>query len=377
MKRLLRADRILPTGRNISYRKYFDDFRALGLDNFWDDVSGGVTSRSDPKIYVVQTSTRMLERCILMATDPGDLVLDPTCGAGTTTYVAEQWGRRWVTIDTSRVALALARARIMGAHYPYYLLADSPEGQRRKAAITRTVPSEAPTHGNLRQGFVYERVPHITLKSIAQNAEIDAIWEHFREILERLRRRLNDSLDESWEEWQIPRDARGEWSEETRTLHADWWEQRIACQKEIDASIAAKADYEYLYDRPYGEPKKVRVAGPFTFESISPHRTLAVSEDDEIIDPTAHAKLDHIEKQDFDAMVVEHLKTSGVQQAHKEDRISFASVVPWPGDLVAAEGVYYEGDDGSTTKPESTDGEGAADMEIWWKCLLICGDSYW
>src|ERR1700739_3971559 len=102
-----------------------------------------------------------------MATDPGDLVLDPTCGSGTTAYVAEEWGRRWITIDTSRVALALSRARIMGARYPYYLLSDSPDGQLKEAEITNAAPSEAPTHANVRQGFVHERVPHVTLKSIA------------------------------------------------------------------------------------------------------------------------------------------------------------------------------------------------------------------
>ncbi len=135
-----------------------------------------------------------LERCILMTTDPGDLVLDPTCGSGTTAYVAEQWGRRWITIDTSRVALALARARIMGARYPYYLLADSPEGQRKEGEVSRTPPKETPTRGDIRQGFVYERVPHITLKSIANNAEIDVIWEKWQETLEPLRARLNAAL---------------------------------------------------------------------------------------------------------------------------------------------------------------------------------------
>src|SRR5690606_5955626 len=120
-----------------------------------------------PKVYVVQTNERIVERCIQMATDPGDLVLDPTCGSGTTADMAEQWGRRWITIDTSRVALALARARIMGARYPYYLLADSRDGQLKEAEVTRTAPSSQPTRGDIRHGFVYERVPHITLKSIA------------------------------------------------------------------------------------------------------------------------------------------------------------------------------------------------------------------
>jgi adenine-specific DNA-methyltransferase len=175
MNRVIRADRLLKTGQNPSYRKYFDDFSALSVDNFWADVSGGITSRADPKVYVVQTATSIVERCILMATDPGDLVLDPTCGSGTTAYVAEQWGRRWITIDTSRVALALARARIMGARYPFYLLADSRDGQLKEAEVTRSAPSSQPVHGNIRHGFVYERVPHITLKSIANNAEIDVI----------------------------------------------------------------------------------------------------------------------------------------------------------------------------------------------------------
>ena len=143
------------------------------------------------KTYVVQTSQKIVERCILMASDPGDLVLDPTRGSGTTSFVAEQWGRRWITIDTSRVALALARARIMGARYPYYLLADSSEGREKEAEITRTAPRSAPTHGDIRQGFVYERVPHIMLKSIASNAEIDVIWEKFQQELEPLREQLN------------------------------------------------------------------------------------------------------------------------------------------------------------------------------------------
>ena len=136
----------------------------------WDD-----TSPVQGKTYVVQTTELAIQRCLLMTTDPGDLVFDPTCGSGTTAYVAEQWGRRWITIDTSRVALALARARVMGARYPYYLLADSRDGQIKKSELTNTVPSEEPTHGNIRQGFVCERVPHINLKSIANNTETPSI----------------------------------------------------------------------------------------------------------------------------------------------------------------------------------------------------------
>ena len=166
------------------------------------------------KVYVdSEPHAKVIQRCLLMATDPGDLVLDPTCGSGTTAYVAEQWGRRWITIDTSRVALALARSRVMGARYPYYLLTDSPEGRQKEAELTHTltVGSDSPTRGDIRQGFVYERVPHITLKSIANNAEIDVIWERWQETLEPLRAELNDGLGRTWEEWEIPTGAGDPW----------------------------------------------------------------------------------------------------------------------------------------------------------------------
>jgi len=184
-----------------------------------------------------------------MTTAPGDLVLDPTCGSGTTAYVPEQWRRRWITIDTSRGVLA--RARIMGARYPYYLLADSPQGQCKEAEVSRTAPSSQPTYGDIRHGFVYERVPHITLKSIANNAEIDVIWDRFQETLDPLREQLNQELKQRWEEWEIPREAEETWSAEARRLHAQWWEQRIARQQEIDASITAQADFDVLIARAF------------------------------------------------------------------------------------------------------------------------------
>jgi len=279
-----------------------------------------------------------------MTTDPGDLVLDPTCGSGTTAYVSEQWGRRWITVDTSRVALALARARIMGARYPFYLLADSRDGQLKEAEVTRSAPSSQPVQGNIRHGFVYERVPHITLKSIANNAEIDVIWDQWQAKLEPLREQLNAALKKKWQEWEIPREADKAWPEATKKLHADWWQARIARQREIDASIAAKAEFEYLYDKPYDNKKCVRVAGPFTVESLSPHRMLGVDEDDELIDTLKQDRADYAARQTFPQMILENLKTAGVQQAHKEDRISFTALSPWPGNLVCAEGRYIEGD---------------------------------
>ena len=341
IKRLGSACRLAKGGRALRYIRRIQDFPVSPIANVWDDMLTG--SFTEEKLYVVQTAEKIVQRCILMTTDPGDLVLDPTCGSGTTAYVAEQWGRRWITIDTSRVALALARARIMGARYPWYLLADSRDGQIKEAELARKAPLEAPTYNDIRQGFVYQRVPHITLKSIANNAEIDVIYEKFQETLEPLRAELNDALGTSCEEWEIPRDADDAWPGEVKRIHADWWQQRIARQKEIDASIAAKADYEYLYDKPCEDNKKVRVAGPFTVESLSPHRLLGVDENDQLIDNAAAAGPGSGERQDFAAMILDNLKTSGVQQAHKEDRISFSGIRPWPGMFVCAEGTYVEG----------------------------------
>jgi adenine-specific DNA-methyltransferase len=179
------------------------------------------------KIYVVQTNPTVIERCLLMTTDPGDLMLDPTCGSGTTAYVAEQWGRRWITIDTSRVALTLARTRLMAARFPYYLLADSPEGRRKESELTGVPPGDAPTEGDIRKGFVYKRVPHVTLKSTANN----------RDIKEGMTR------------------------------------------DEIDAAIRRHAETEVLYDQPYEDKGIVRVSGPFTVESLSPHRVLPAGDE--------------------------------------------------------------------------------------------------
>jgi len=361
MRRLIKSRRIIRPASNLSYVRYIDDFPATPLTNFWDDTASSFMA---DKIYVVQTNTKVVERCILMSTDPGDLVLDPTCGSGTTAYVAEQWGRRWITVDTSRVALALARARIMGARYPFYLLADSKEGQAKEGEVTRTAPKTHPTHGNIRQGFVYERVPHITLKSIANNAGIDAIWEAHQAKLEPLRTELNQILQVNWQEWEIPRGLPGAARDvrlpvrpelievqakastgSARTvgdLHAAWWRQRIARQREIDASIAAKADFEFLYDRPYEDKKKVRVAGPFTVESLLPHRVLGVDEDDNLID-TATDVGDGRLARDFVQIILDNLRTAGVQQAHKTDKIAFTALTPWPGEYVCAEGRYIEG----------------------------------
>ncbi len=393
---LVKAQRLMAVGNSLRQKRYLDDFSVSPIADHWADTA--VSGFADAKVYVVQTNIKALERCLLMATDPGDLVLDPTCGSGTTATVAEQWGRRWITIDTSRVALALARARIMGARYPYYLLADSREGQLKESEVARTAPSSQPVQGNIRHGFVYERVPHITLKSIANNAEIDVIWDQWQTKLEALREKLNTALKKTWQEWEIPREAGDLWSakdqeifyilkseiekgkegnvgtireglealnhnlkrsytiktlpdrpidpwpDETISLHKAWWEGRISRQQEIDKSITAKAEFEHLYDKPYEDKKKVRVAGPFTVESLSPHRMLGVDENDELIDDLKEEGGEYGGKQSFPQMILENLKTAGVQQAHKENRITFTSLIAWPGALVCAEGCYLEGE---------------------------------
>lgn len=349
MPRLVKANRIQPAANSLTYIRYVDDFKAQAIGNVWTDTGTG--SFTDEKVYVVQSGTKLVQRCILMATDPGDLVLDPTCGSGTTATVAEQWGRRWITIDTSRVALALARARVMGAKYPYYLLTDSKEGRQKEGELTGRPPAEGATHGDIRQGFVYDRAPHITLKSIANNAEIDVIWDEFQARLEPLRRELNAALGKKWEEWEIPREAAAGWSANVKGIHAAWWEQRIARQKKIDESIAKKADVELLYDRPYEHKSRIRVAGPFTVESLSPHRVVPSSEIELIDDiDAADGKRKHKlpkgtdELNDFTTMILEHLETSGVQQAKKADRITFTSITGWPGTWIAAEGRFMEGE---------------------------------
>ena len=345
MDRLRKADRLIGLPKMIYYSRYLDDFPAYAIGSNWSDTQDRLK-----KNYIVETVPRAIERCILMATDPGDLVLDPTCGSGTTAAVAEQWGRRWITIDTSRVALALARTRLMSARYAYYLLADSVEGRRKEQEVSGKPQPLAAAQGDIRQGFVYERAPHVTLKSIANNAEIDVIYERWQDVLEPLRAALNAARgDEPFSDWQIPREAGKDWPNAAKAAHAKWWEGRIARQREIDASIAKAADVELLYDRPYEDKSRVRVAGPFTVESLSPHRM--VPADAAALFDEADELLDDRPRQasgpptDFAAMILDNLRTAGVHSIEKRDKIAFTSLTPWPGTKgVCAEGRFMEGD---------------------------------
>jgi len=347
LQRLSKADRLLAQGKTLRFVNYLEDYNVTPILNVWTDTQ--ISGFGADRVYIVQTLPKVVERCLLMTTDPGDLVLDPTCGSGTTPYVAEQWGRRWITIDTSRVALALARTRLMSARYPAYLLADSPEGRRKEAEVSGKLQPDSPTHRDLRRGFVYDRAPHVTLKSIANNTAIDTIWETWQQTLDPLRAELNAALNQSWEEWQIPREAAVSWSDNIKGLHKAWWEARISRQREVDASIAKAADVELLYDRPYDEKSRVRVAGPFTVESLSPHRAVSAAEE-ELIDPAdigegrrRSSKL-ATSPTDFAEMVLDHLRTAGVHQAEKRDTITFTALTPWPGSYIGAEGRFQEGE---------------------------------
>jgi adenine-specific DNA-methyltransferase len=284
------AGRVFSTENSLRFRSYLTDFPVSILHNIWTDTITG--SFGEEKIFVVQTTPKIVQRCILMSTDPGDLVLDPTCGSGTTAYVAEQWGRRWITIDTSRVALALARSRLMAAKYPWYLLADSEPGIRKEAELTGQAPPSPlpPTANDVRRGFVYERVPHVTLKSIAQNPEI-------REGMSRA---------------------------------------------EIDAAIARHAETETLFDRPYEDRKIVRVSGPFTVESLSPHRVMVDGPED----AAAAQETPSVDAGAFVTTILDNLRRAGVQNTKRAERLEFARLDHYPGVWVQGVGEY--GANGST-----------------------------
>jgi adenine-specific DNA-methyltransferase len=289
IERLRSARRLAPVGAGLRYVRYIDDFPAFPINNAWTDTV--VAGFAADKVYVVQTNPKIIERCLLMATDPGDLVLDPTCGSGTTAVVAEQWGRRWITVDTSRVALALARTRLMAAKFPYYLLADSPDGAQKEAEFTGVAAHSPAFAGDVRRGFVYKRVPHVTLKSIANNPDI------------------KDGMSRA----------------------------------EIDAAIARHAETEILYDKPYEDGKRLRVTGPFTVESLSPHRMLTTDDDQ-----PATVKAGQLEAEagpgSFVAMILDNLRKSGVQNTKKKERLHFDRLDSYAGTWLHASGTYTDSD---------------------------------
>jgi adenine-specific DNA-methyltransferase len=329
MNNLASAIRLVAQGDRLSYVRYLDDFAAFEIDNNWTDTAG-----TTDRVYVVQTNQKVVERAMLMTTDPGDLVLDPTCGSGTTAYAAEQWGRRWITCDTSRVALALARTRLMTAKYPYYLLADSPEGIEKEAERTGKVPPPHATEHDIKKGFVYKHLPRVTVKSIANNPDI----------------------------------------KEGMTREA------------IDAAIARHADTETLYDQPYEDKKRIRVSGPFTVESLSPHRVLSTADDN--LDGTVTER-EAQRHQDFATMILENLKKAGVQNTKKGERLKFDALEPYAGTWIHATGEYTDaegktrrvavtlGPEHGTVGPQQVkEAAKEAVQGVGYDLLLVCGFAF-
>ena len=338
LDRLSECGRLHSVGKSLTWKVYHDEFPYRILNNTWLDLRpGGFGER---RVYVVQTDPRVVARCLLMSTDPGDLVLDSTCGSGTTAYVAELWGRRWITIDTSRVALALARTRLMVAKFPYYWLADSPEGTQKEAEITGQVPdSAAKPENNIKKGFVCKRLPHITLKSIANNEKIGTIHARWQEKLDPIRAELNRTLKRKWEEWEIPREVGKDWAPKAKELHIEWWGLRRERQKEIDASTARHAHTEVLYDQPYEDSKRLRVSGPFTVESLSPHRVLSSAGEQ----PTSECETGSAPGTgQFETMILENLRKAGVQNTVRNERLKFERLEPYAGVWIHAAGNYIE-----------------------------------
>ncbi|NQV24425.1 MAG: site-specific DNA-methyltransferase, partial [Rhodopirellula sp.] len=337
MDRLCLAERIFVLGGNPYFKRYARDFNVIPIENSWTDAPPAFKRR-----YVVETATKFIERCILMTTDPGDLVLDPTCGSGTTASVAERCGRRWITIDTSRVAMALARTRMMSERYPFYVLADTDAGQKLEAEVTGRTPPPHRTDSDVKKGFVYHRVPHIMLSHIAKNEEIDHIHDKWQQQLEPLREKLNKARKQTWEEWEVPREPGDDWSKPDQKLLAEWWELRRKRQQEIDGSIARNADQELLYDQPYEDKSIVRVTGPFTVESLSPHRQLSVAQKKQRADGVDGLSVRNLGPDQFGNMIIDNLRKAGIQNRIKDERLKFDSLEPWPGEWIHATGEYTD-----------------------------------
>jgi len=234
LTRLNKSDRLQPVGNTLMYRRFLSDFPVFPVANYWQDAK--MTGYSESKNYVVQTGLKVIERCLLMTTDPGDLVLDPTCGSGTTAFVAEKWGRRWITCDTSRVAVTLAKQRLMTASFDYFELRYPHEG--------------------LKGGFIYQTVPHVTLKSIANNPEIDEIYERMHPAIDKTLEELNKAAKKTLNEWEVPFDFPVDWPEAARAPFDAFHRARQAMQKQMDFSIASHAEPETLYDKPQADKKK-------------------------------------------------------------------------------------------------------------------------
>lgn len=279
MAKLIAARRIEAPAKTPGYVFYADDYPVAELDNVWSDTQG-----ASDRAYVVQTSTRIVERCMLMATDPGDLILDPTCGSGTSAFVAEHYGRRWITIDSSRVALAIARQRLMAAQFPWFLLADSKEGDEKERSLTATATPRSSFTNDIRHGFVYSRVPHITLGSITRNPDI---------------------------------------------------QPGMPIEK-INAAISRHSEFELLFDRPFQDNRRVRVAGSFTVESLSPHRALSFGDSSESRSETDAAR--DVDGANFEQSILDNLAKAGIQNGKRAEKLKFEAFETYAGQYIQAIG---------------------------------------
>jgi adenine-specific DNA-methyltransferase len=379
MRRIAKAGRILRGKNQIRFRKRLSDFGSVSLTNLWTDVAG-----AKDKIYVVQTNTKVIERCLLMTSDPGDLVLDPTCGSGTTAFVAEQWGRRWITCDTSRVALALARQRLMTARFSFYQLrsVSAEDLERNPDGTWLKNGDDGP------KTFECKTVPHITLKSIARNTSLDPIFERHQPILvvrlnelnvalkkvtTEIRQKLAGKLaqkqkeqgkksiteadrrrwrlpETEWKEWEVPFDADADWPKELQDAliaYRTAWREKM---DEVNACIAANAEMEELVDKPEIENGVVRVSGPFTMEGViameegpdtpiagSPEELESFEQRNDVDLAVANAEA-HLDK------VLRLLKASGVDFPGNKNQ-KFAQLEPVTGaSLIHAEGEWMNGD---------------------------------
>ena len=363
LQNLSKAGRIELVGNNLRYKRYAKDFPVTELTNIWRDISGAAGN-----IYVVQTPVRIIERCLLMTTDPGDLVLDPTCGGGTTAYVAEKWGRRWITIDTSRVSIALARQRLLTSSFEYYKFKDEANG--------------------VAGGFVNEIVPHIMLKSIAQNTALDPIFEKHEPILTEKLEALNSALAEitseirtklraklaekerregkraitdadkrrwelpetAWQAWEVPFDTDPDWTETLQEALTDYRVAWRAKMDEINECIAAASEGEELVDQPEVDRKRIRVSGPFTVEAVQPpEESLDIDspiggEPEEMPDTfdTESEEHESVNAEAYLDKMIRLLRDDGVK--FPEDvKQEFATLDPLEGGVLHAEGSWANG----------------------------------
>ena len=365
MRRLIRSDRVFAGQRNIYYKRWSTDFPVVPISDVWTDVSGGASE----KVYVVQTNGKIIERCLLMTTDPSDIVLDPTCGSGTTAYVAENWGRRWITIDTSRVAVALARQRLLTGSFDYYELKDSSKG--------------------IAGGFVNKTIPHITLRSIAQNTALDSIFARhepiLKEKLDMLNRALADvtpdirtkllakladkqkrdgkrSITDAdrrrwqlpktvWQEWEVPFNTDPDWPQPLQEALTDYRKAWRAKMDKVNECIAAASEGEELVDQPEVDRKRTRVSGPFTVEAVQPAaESLGVEspiggEPNDILntyDAEANGQ-DAVNAEAYLDKMIRLLRNDGVRFSDNQT-LKFATLDPLEGDILHADGSWEDDD---------------------------------